>query len=218
MTRKGRSQKEHLKRASWVRDGLYSDWTIGKGRKRKQREVFDWRKEHPEGSKYACAKELNIDKKTVMKWWNTTEAEVVAAEQQKVVLMATKSRQSGESELHDIGAAYNAPYVTDRKVAESTMQHVEGYEEQTPETIRETRDELTDAINYGALNMEDLMRSMGVPEFLIPMLKAEFQRQMQTPEFWEKYKKDHPTVDMSKWPPQARAAFDAAVKEHNKKK
>ena len=95
---------------------------------------------------------------------------------------------------------------------------MEGYEEQTPETIRETRDELTDAINYGALNMEDLMRSMGVPEFLIPMLKAEFQRQMQTPEFWEKYKKDHPTVDMSKWPPQARAAFDAAVKEHNKKK
>ena len=66
--------------------------------------------------------------------------------------------------------------------------------------------------------MEDLMRSMGVPEFLIPMLKAEFQRQMQTPEFWEKYSKDHPTVDMSKWPQQARAAFDAAVKEHNKKK
>lgn len=218
MTRKGRPQKEHLKRASWVRDGLYSDWTIGKGRKRKQREVFDWRKEHPEGSKYACAKELNIDKKTVMKWWNTKEAEVIAAEQQKVVLMATKSRQSGESEIHDLGAAYNAPYVTDSKVAAATMAHTDGFSEQTPETIQNTQEELADAINYGALNMEDLMRSMGVPEFLIPMLKAEFQRQMQTPEFWEKYRKDHPTVDMSKWPQQARSAFDAAVKEHNKKK
>ena len=49
-------------------------------------------------------------------------------------------------------------------------------------------------------------------------LGGEIPPALQTPEFWEKYKKDHPTVDMSKWPPQARAAFDAAVKEHNKKK
>ena len=127
-----------------------------------------------------------------------------------------QSEQSGAQELHDIGAAYNTGYVTDRKVAEATMQHVEGYEEQSPETIRETRDELTDAINYGALNMENLMRSMGVPEFLIPMMKDEFARQIQTPEFWEKYKKEHPTVDMSKWPPQAKMAFEDAIKEHKK--
>ena len=69
-----------------------------------------------------------------------------------------------------------------------------------------------------ALRGQERYLELDRPEFLIPMLKAEFQRQMQTPEFWEKYRKDHPTVDMSKWPQQARAAFDAAVKEHNKKK
>ena len=221
-TRKGRRQEEHLfdiraiRDARCARDGV--SWREGNGRKNKFHLVNDWRAAHPDGTKYACAKELGIDKKTVMKWWDTTEQEWQAAKARKDSIVISEVEDTQTQELHDLGAAYNAPYVTDRKVAESTMQHVEGYEEQTPETIRETRDELTDAINYGALNMEDLMRSMGVPEFLIPMLKAEFQRQMQTPEFWEKYKKDHPTVDMSKWPPQARAAFDAAVKEHNKKK
>lgn len=220
-TRKKRSQKEHLTRASWVRDGLYSDWTIGRGRNRKQREIFEWRQEHPEGTKYACAKELKVDKKTVMKWWNSTEDEIIANEEQKSALMALKVRKSEESDvstLHDIGAAYNAGYVTDRKVAEATMQHTEGYQEQTPETIRDTRDELTDAINFEALNVEEFMKSMGIPEFLIPMMKEEISRQMQTPEFWEKYKQTHPDVDMSKWPPQARNAYEAAVKGHREKK
>ena len=98
------------------------------------------------------------------------------------------------------------------------MQHTEGYQEQTPETIRNTRENLTDAINFEALNIEDFMQSMGVPEFLIPMMKEEFQKQMQTPEFWEKYKKAHPAVDVSKWPSQAQDTYTAAIKEHDKEK
>ena len=192
------------------------------GRPSKEQLVADWRAAHPEGTQYSCVKELGIDKKTVRKWWHITDQEWQAAKA-SIDSTALSGYSKGEEDtqvnvLHDMGAAYNATYVTDRKVAETTMQHVEGAEKQTPETIRETLDELTDAINYGALNMENLMRSMGVPEFLIPMLKEEFHRQMQTPEFWERYQKDHPTVDMAKWPPQAREAFEAAIKEHHKKK
>ena len=225
-TRKGRKQDEHLfdtraiRDARCKRDGV--SWRDGNGRKDKFHIVKTWRNAHPDGTKYACAKELGIDKKTVMKWWDTTEQEWQSAMARKDSQVSSGYAPAGEDpqvqELHDIGAAYNAGYVTDRKVAEATMQHVEGYEDQSPETIRETRDELTDAINFGALNMEDIMRSMGLPEFLIPMMKAEFERQMQTPEFWEKYKKEHPTVDMSKWPPQARKAYEAAIEEHKKKK
>ena len=161
------------------------------GRPTKEKIIAEWREEHPEGTQYACAKELGIDKKTVRKWWNNTEQEWKAERKDSQLTSGYTYTEENpkEQELHDIRAAYNSGFVTDRKVAEATMQHVEGYEAQTPETICKTRDELTDAINKGALKMEDIMRSMGVPEFLIPMLKDEFERQSQTPEFWEKYKK-----------------------------
>ena len=195
--------------------------------------VLLWRHTHPGvTNKSMCARDCGITRPTVIKWWNCTAEDAkaefdrlkaiqesgLAAINAKKAVDDFEQTDDQSSEFHDLGAAYNAPFVTDSKVAAATMAHTDGYSEQTPETLQNTQEELADAINFGALNMEDLMRSMGVPEFLIPMLKAEFQRQMQTPEFWEKYRKDHPTVDMSKWPQQARAAFDAAVKEHNKKK
>lgn len=195
--------------------------------------VLLWRHNHPGiENKSLCARECGIDVKTARKWWDCTAEDAkaefdrlkaiqragVAAVNAKKAVDSFEQTDDQSSKLHDMGAAYNATYVTDRKVAETTMQHVEGVEKQTPETIRETLDELTDAINYGALNMENLMRSMGVPEFLIPMLKEEFHRHMQTPEFWEMYEKANPTVDMSKWPPQAREALMTAMKEHDKNK
>ena len=68
-TRKFRKQPEHLWRARLIRDGLYEDWREGSGRKTKQAQVLSWIIEHPFGTKYACAKELNIKKDTVRKWW-----------------------------------------------------------------------------------------------------------------------------------------------------
>ena len=47
-------------------------------------------------------------------------------------------------------------------------------------------------------------------------MKADLQRQMQTPEFWEEYHKANPNVDTSLWPPQFRRALDKAVEEHTK--
>ena len=219
-TRKGRNKFEHLKRASLVRNGLYADWTIGRGRKSKQEIIFQWKSKHPDGSKYACSKELGVDKKTVMKWWDTTAEDIQRAKEEREKLMASKvfTAVPTTEEPHGLGANVNSDYITSKKVAAATMQHTDGYEKHSVETINSTHDELSDAINFGALNIEKMMKAMGVPEFLIPMMKAEFEKQMQTPEFWEKYKKTNPKVDMSKWPPQMREAYEEAIEEHNKKK
>lgn len=192
------------------------------GRPSKEQLIADWKAAHPDGTQYACVKELGIDKKTVRKWWNGIAEDAI----QKAGLAAINAKKSVEeyeipdmqpSELHDMGAEVNYGYITDRKIAAATMQNTEGYEAQDAATIHKTGDELTDAINFGALNVEELMRSMGVPDFMIPMMKTEIERQMQTPEFWEQYKKARPETDMSDWPPEARKAYEAAVKDHNKK-
>ena len=76
-TRKFKKQDKHLEEARAIRDVRQKRngkvWDEDNGRKSKQLEVFQWRQNNPEGSKYACAKELGIDKKTVMKWWDATE-------------------------------------------------------------------------------------------------------------------------------------------------
>jgi len=194
--------------------------------------VLLWKSKHPGiENKSLCARECSIDVKTARKWWNCTAEDAKAEFDrlnaiQKAGLAAINAKKSvGEyeipdiqpSELHDMGAEVNYGYITDRKIAAATMQNTEGYEAQDAATIHKTGDELTDAINFGALNVEELMRSMGVPDFMIPMMKAEIERQMQTPEFWEQYKKARPETDMSDWPPEARKAYEAAVKDHNKK-
>ena len=68
-TRKFREQEEHLKRTRIIRDGLHTNWMEGNGRKNKQAEVVLWILENPNGTKYACQKELALDKKTIRKWW-----------------------------------------------------------------------------------------------------------------------------------------------------
>ena len=195
--------------------------------------VLRWRHDHPGvENKSLCARDCGITRPTVIKWWNCTAEDAraeferlksiqmagVSAVNAKRAVVDYEQTEEQSSELHNLGAEVNAGYIADEKIAANSMQNTEGYSEENAETIRKTQDNLTDAINYGALNMEKLMRSMGIPEFLIPMLKEELQKQMQTPEFWEEYKKNNPTVDMSKWPSQARAAFEAAVEDNNKKK
>jgi len=192
------------------------------GRPSKEQLIADWKAAHPDGTQYACVKELGIDKKTVRKWWNGTAEDAI--QKDTLAVSNTTTAVNGyempdmqPSELHDMGAEVNYGYITDRKIAAATMQNTEGYEAQDAATIHKTGDELTDAINFGALNVEELMRSMGVPDFMIPMMKTEIERQMQTPEFWQQYKKARPETDMSDWPPEARKAYEAAIKDHNKK-
>lgn len=45
------------------------DWRQGNGRKDKSAEVAEWRKNNPDGTKAQCCRDLNLDKKTVYKWW-----------------------------------------------------------------------------------------------------------------------------------------------------
>ena len=87
-TRKFKKQDKHLEEARAIRDVRQKRdgkiWDADNGRRSKQQEVFDWRKNNPDSSKYACAKELGIDKKTVMKWWDATEETI---EQEKEIRM-----------------------------------------------------------------------------------------------------------------------------------
>lgn len=186
--------------------------------------ILLWRHNHPDiENKSLCARECGITRPTVIKWWNCTVEDAKAefdrlnALQKKGVEAAINTRQI-EIDTPGSGAAVNTGYITDRNIAAMTMQNTDGYSEQDADTIRKAGDDLTDAINFGALNMEELMRAMGFPEYLIPIMKADLERQMQTPEFWEEYHKANPNVDMSSWPPEARKAYDAAIAEHNKKK
>lgn len=207
MTRKFRKQEDHLFDARAIRDARCRkagiSW-MGNGRKDKFQLVSEWREAHPDGTKYACAKELGIDKKTVMKWWDKTTEE------------AERMRRWNTEEPHSLGAVTNSAYIRDKQIASVVMSNTESYEAQTAETIRRTGEDLADAINYGALNTEELMRAMGVPEYLIPMMKAEFDRQVQTPEFWSRFHQANPHVDPSDLPLAAQQALARAKEEHKK--
>ena len=72
--RNGRTSEEHLKIARYIRDEINGNknW---QGRKSKQSDVVNWRKLNPDGTKYRCAKETGLDKKTVSKWWDAQKEE-----------------------------------------------------------------------------------------------------------------------------------------------
>lgn len=44
------------------------------GRPDKQKAVQDWRRQHPEGRKADCVRDLGLDKKTVYRWWTDLDA------------------------------------------------------------------------------------------------------------------------------------------------
>jgi hypothetical protein len=67
--RNGRKQADHLRRARAVQNIDYPD---GEWRGRKptaEALVHHWQSKNPAGRKVDCARELNIDPKTVRKWW-----------------------------------------------------------------------------------------------------------------------------------------------------
>lgn len=69
--RNGRKQAEHLKIASFVKDLKYpnGEWRQGNGRPSKEKEVQEWQKLHPNGTKAQCHKDTKISRQTIHKFW-----------------------------------------------------------------------------------------------------------------------------------------------------
>lgn len=175
------------------------DETIGgdgketRGRKTVKDLVLQWRDEHPGvDNKSLCARELGIDPKTVRRWWDG------GVEQQ---------------EPHGLGAAANAGYITDKKIAGQVMRHTPGYEDIGEDERRETGYDLADVINDSDISIESVMKMAGVPEFLISRMKADFILQLQDPQFWESFK----NAKQSQWSPELEAAYQRVIANHKKK-
>ena len=69
--RNGRSQKQHIKVMSAIRDIEHPNgsWREGNGRKDKKEIVQDWKISHPNGKKIDCIRDTGLSKPTVYKWW-----------------------------------------------------------------------------------------------------------------------------------------------------
>lgn len=94
------------------------------------------------------------------------------------------------------------------------MQNTDGYDRQSEETIRKTGDDLADLINFSEVSIDEIMRTMGIPEPMIPILKEQMREAMKTPEFWQQYKAANPTVDTSKWPKELQERFNKKMKDN----
>ena len=73
---KGRTQEEHVKIMSSVRNALYpnGNWRNIEGAPTKEQIIRDWRVEHPEGTPKECMEQTGISKNTVYKWWDEGKA------------------------------------------------------------------------------------------------------------------------------------------------
>ena len=163
-----------------------------RGRKDVKNLVLQWREEHPGvENKSLCARELGLSRPTVIRWWDG------GVEQQ---------------EPHGLGAAANAGYITDKRIAGHAMAQVPG--EHGEEETRETRYDLADAINDSEISVENIMKLLGFPENLIPIMKPQIEAAMSSPEFWEQYRKANPTVA---WPPELEAAYQRVIRAHKDK-
>lgn len=211
-----RKQKLHLKIARNTQDIICKnenrDWRTGNGPKDKFHLIQEWKANNPNNdNKSLCARELGITRPTVIKWWNCTveEYEALKREKEDLKLVGGYKMVADEpSVINDLGAAYNSGYVADSKIAALAMQNTEGYDKQSEETIKETGEKLTDSINYGEISIEAVMRAMGFPEAVIPILMPQIRQAMSSPEFWKQYKAANPTVDTSKWPPELLEALN----------
>ena len=69
--RNGRKQNEHLKLARFAQKLNYpnDEWRQGNGRPSKEKEVQEWQKLHPNGTKADCHKDTKISRQTIHKFW-----------------------------------------------------------------------------------------------------------------------------------------------------
>lgn len=77
--RNWRSQDQHMKYMSFVRDELNGNTTwnkVGNGRPvgsgTAKDKVLKWRLEHPKGRKIDCERDTGMSRHTILKWWNET--------------------------------------------------------------------------------------------------------------------------------------------------
>lgn len=75
--RNGRKQEEHLKRIRALVEVDYPDgsWRNKNGRPTKKRDVIEWRKNNPNGSKSQCKKETGMAWDTIRKYWDDIDDE-----------------------------------------------------------------------------------------------------------------------------------------------
>ena len=71
--RNWRKQEEHLGRARAVQafDDPKGNWRNKEGRPSAQVRVYEWRQQHPEGTKSQCKKDTGLTYPTIRKWWDT---------------------------------------------------------------------------------------------------------------------------------------------------
>lgn len=73
--RNGRTRAEHIKLMNLIRDNIKyadKDWRNKDGRPKEQAKVQAWREANPMNTnKSQCARETNLDRKTVRKWWDS---------------------------------------------------------------------------------------------------------------------------------------------------
>lgn len=122
-TRKKRSKYKHLKDARFIRDGRCKEVGVSwrqNGRSDKFDAVHEWQRAHPDGTKYACTKELGLSKHTVMKWWNVTPEE------------AENMRKWRPDEPHSLKAAKSSGY----PLPGITMRYIPA-NERYPRTVEE---------------------------------------------------------------------------------
>ena len=69
-----RTQEEHMKVISAIRDIVKPNWREGNGRPKgsgtKQEIIREWRMNNPNGKKADCIRETGLSKPTVLKWWD----------------------------------------------------------------------------------------------------------------------------------------------------
>lgn len=73
--RNGRKQKQHCEIMRAIENIANPNWREGNGRPDKSEIVIQWRKAHPDGRKADCIRDTGLDKKTVYKWWNTSDTD-----------------------------------------------------------------------------------------------------------------------------------------------
>ena len=73
--RNGRTRSDHVKLMNFVRDELNhnENWRDGNGRPSKDRVVYEWRQQHPNGKKIECERETGLSRHTILKWWDYNE-------------------------------------------------------------------------------------------------------------------------------------------------
>lgn len=48
---------------------------------------------------------------------------------------------------------------------------------------------MTDLVDFSEVDMDEVMKILGIPEYVRPMMKDSFRQAISTPEFWENFKR-----------------------------